>query len=327
MDYKEKYSEYLAKIENRITTSIPNLEPNQLYDPFRYIMKEGGKRLRPILTMICAGLVGGNPDDAIDSAVAIEVLHNFTLVHDDIMDNSPIRRGRQTIHEKWDSPTAILTGDVMIGYAYKLLPRSTVHKNSDKILSVFTNELIEVCERQVLDMVFNEKKDVEIDDYINMIDKKTARLIETSSVIGALIGNGSDLEIQSIRKISHNIGLAFQIQDDLLDMTAKQEDFGKKIGKDIIEGKKTFLVLKAKEIIKSNDDRSLLLRFIENNGLNEAEVPLMNELFLRNGIYEIAQNEIDRYFDEAFSLFTNLKNNYYSEMLKWLLNSLNKRLL
>ncbi|MFA7626876.1 MAG: polyprenyl synthetase family protein [Candidatus Kapaibacterium sp.] len=258
MDYKEIYSYYLSLIEKRIAEYVPQLEPERLYEPFRYIMKEGGKRLRPILTVISAGIVGGNPEKAIDCGVAIEILHNFTLVHDDIMDNSPLRRGRQTIHEKWDSATAILTGDVMIGYAYRLLPNSAEHQRADAIRAIFTNELIEVCEGQVLDMMFNQKKEVDKSEYFQMIDKKTARLIESSALIGAHIGLGSDNEINALKHIARYIGLAFQIQDDLLDMTANQNNFGKKLGKDIVEGKKTFLIITAQQKAESMTDKKLL---------------------------------------------------------------------
>ncbi len=327
MDFKTQYSFFLQQIENRILEVIPQSAPNELYEPFRYIMKEGGKRLRPVITLIGCGISGEDPLKALDSAVAIEILHNFTLVHDDIMDNSPLRRGRQTIHEKWNSAIAILTGDVMIGYAYKLLPSSTNHSRADEILSIFSKELIEVCEGQVFDMVFNEKKDVTIADYINMIDKKTARLIETSAVIGAHIGFGDSIEIDAMKNIAHNIGLAFQIQDDLLDMTANQADFGKKIGKDVVEGKKTYLILKAVELVNDTLDRQLIDKFMNNNGLDECEVIDMDNLFRKYRIYETAQCEIDKYFATAESFYPKLKKNMYTDMLKWLVSSINKRII
>ncbi|MFA5511506.1 MAG: polyprenyl synthetase family protein [Candidatus Kapaibacterium sp.] len=327
MDYKEIYSYYLSLIEKRIAEYVPQLEPERLYEPFRYIMKEGGKRLRPILTVISAGIVGGNPEKAIDCGVAIEILHNFTLVHDDIMDNSPLRRGRQTIHEKWDSATAILTGDVMIGYAYRLLPNSAEHQRADAIRAIFTNELIEVCEGQVLDMMFNQKKEVDKSEYFQMIDKKTARLIESSALIGAHIGLGSDNEINALKHIARYIGLAFQIQDDLLDMTANQNNFGKKLGKDIVEGKKTFLIITAQQKAESMTDKKLLEEFIDNNGLPENKIMDMDDLFKRNGVYDIAQKEIDFLFDSAKKSFNVLKKNQYTEMLLRMLESMNKRVI
>ncbi len=327
MNYKDKYSELVRIVENRIIEVIPNIKPFELYEPFRYIMKEGGKRLRPVLAMICTGAVGQDPILALDSAVALEILHNFTLVHDDIMDNSSMRRGRATIHEKWDSATAILTGDVMIGYAYNLLPNSKQSSRSDEILKIFTKELIEVCEGQVLDMTFNERKNVTIDDYIEMIDKKTARLIETSAIIGAHIGEASSEEIEAIRNISRNIGLAFQIQDDLLDMTSTESNFGKPIGNDIIEGKKTFLVINAQKKVDDKNDKLLIEKFINQNGLSKDEVPIIDELFKRNNIYLDAQKEIDLYFEKALINLEFLKKNDYTDMLLQLIQSLNKRLI
>jgi geranylgeranyl diphosphate synthase, type II len=325
MNYKQKYTEYLTLIEERISVVIPDIEPSELYNPFRYIMKEGGKRLRPVLTMIAAGVVGGDPMKALDSAVALEILHNFTLVHDDIMDNSPLRRGRQTVHEKWDSATAILTGDVMVGYGYKLLPNSKNHNRADEIRELFTNELIEVCEGQVLDMVFNKKKDVRMIDYLEMIDKKTARLIEASALIGAHIGNASKDEIDALKHIARYAGLAFQIQDDLLDMTADQAEFGKKIGKDIVEGKKTFLILTALHRVENEDDKALLNQFIENNGLQEEQIADMDDLFKRHDVYSLAQMEIDFYFGSAKKNYSILQKNEHTDMLIWLIDYLNKR--
>ncbi|MBX3042144.1 MAG: polyprenyl synthetase family protein [Candidatus Kapabacteria bacterium] len=325
MNFLETYSELLKLVENRIREVVPKIEPSRLYEPFEYIMTAGGKRLRPVLTLLAAGSVGGDPKSALDSAIALEVLHNFTLVHDDIMDNSPIRRGRRTVHEKWDSATAILLGDVMVGYAFKLLPDTRMHERADKIREVFTNELIEVCEGQVIDMMFNEKKDVTMMDYLQMIDKKTARLIETSAVIGGHIGLGSKEEIEALKHIARNAGLAFQIQDDLLDMTADQQDFGKKIGKDIIEGKKTYLIITALQRAESTEDKKLLDDFYENNGLPENRVKDMDELFKRNGIYSLAENEIDFFFGTAKKSYPFLKKNQYSEHLIHLIESLNKR--
>jgi geranylgeranyl diphosphate synthase type II len=146
MDFVDAYKNILDKIENRITEFVPGMEPRNLYDPFSYIMQGGGKRLRPALCMISAGAAGCEPEKSLDCGVALEILHNFTLVHDDIMDQSPIRRGRETIHKKWDEPTAILTGDIMVGYAFRLLPIAKKHPRSAEIFKIFTDELIEVCE-------------------------------------------------------------------------------------------------------------------------------------------------------------------------------------
>lgn len=325
MDYKKIYSDFLTAIENRIENFIPAIEPKSLYEPFKYIMKAGGKRIRPVMTMICCGAVGADPYLAVDAGVALETLHNFTLVHDDIMDDSSLRRGLQTIHKKWDEPTAILTGDVMVGYAFKILPVGVEYPRSVDIFRAFTNELIEVCEGQVFDMNFEKRKSVSMQEYLNMIDKKTARLIETSAVIGGLVGNGSDREVEALRAISHDAGLAFQIQDDLLDMIAEQDKLGKKVGQDIIEGKKTFLIISAMERVQTEVDNKLLSKFFDNHGLDEFEVPLMDDLFTRTGVYDHAKKEIDELFKGAERHFTDLRPNDYSNMLLWLLESIRTR--
>ena len=325
MEYKIKYSSFLEAIENRICGYIPKSEPENLYEPFRYIMEEGGKRIRPVLTMIACGAVGGNPEHALDSGIALEILHNFTLAHDDIMDNSLIRRGKPTVHVKWNEAIAILTGDVMIGYAYKLLPKPHEHERCFEIFTNFTNELIEVCEGQVIDMNFNHQKDITIDDYMKMIDKKTARLIEVSAVIGANVGYGNEIQINAVRNIARYAGLAFQIQDDLLDMTAEQTNLGKKIGNDILEGKKTFMIITAKNKVNEQKDIDLINEFYEKNGLSESQIPDMDNLFKKYDVYSDTQKMVDELFEKSLSYFDKLDDNYYSGMLRWLILGLNKR--
>ncbi len=325
MEFKEKYQALLSKIESRITEIVPKKLPHNLYAPFSYIMQSGGKRFRPVIALISCGVVGANPDDAIDAGVALEILHNFTLVHDDIMDNSPIRRNRPTVHKKWSEAIAILAGDVMVGYAYSLLPSPSINPNSEEIHKIFTNELIEVCEGQVLDMDFNERTDVNMDEYINMIDKKTARLMETSSAIGALVGNGSDIEIMALRNITRTMGIAFQIQDDLLDMTAEQAKLGKRIGNDLLEGKKTYLIIKAKEIANDKIDIDFIDYYYKNNGLKENETEQMNLIFHKYNIYDETLNEIERLFATTENQFRYLHNNDYTMLLNQLINKIRSR--
>ncbi|MBI5324388.1 MAG: polyprenyl synthetase family protein [Ignavibacteriae bacterium] len=325
-DYKNLYNDYLNKVENKLDLIVKEKQPQSLYAPFHYLITGGGKRIRPVLTMICAGAVGGNPDDALDCGVAIELLHNFTLVHDDIMDRSPLRRNRQTVHEKWNEASAILTGDVMVGFAYNLLPTSNLHPRSNEIYKAFTRGLIEVCEGQAYDMDFNEKKDVTLDDYLNMIDKKTAKLLETSAMIGGYIGKGSDEVINSLLTYANCLGIAFQVQDDLLDLTAEQAELGKRIGQDLFEGKKTFLIIKALEKATKDEDKNLLKEFINNNGLkDENHLPQMVDLFTRLSVFEDAISFADSYFEKAKNSIANMKENLNTQMLHWLIESLNKR--
>ncbi|OGU15635.1 MAG: hypothetical protein A2X63_04700 [Ignavibacteria bacterium GWA2_35_8] len=325
-DYKALYDDYLRKVEAQLEQIVKYKKPESLYSPFHYLINGGGKRIRPVLTMICAGAVGGNPDDALDCGVAIELLHNFTLVHDDIMDRSPLRRTRQTVHEKWNEATAILTGDVMVGFAYRLLPTTSQHPRSDEIYKAFTRGLIEVCEGQAYDMDFNEKKDVSLDDYLNMIDKKTAKLLETAALIGGNIGKGSENDLNSLQTYANCLGIAFQVQDDLLDLTAEQAELGKKIGQDLFEGKKTFLIIKALEKAKNENDKKLLNDFLNNNGLkDESELPKMIDLFTRLNVFDDAISFADTYFEKAKNSIAILKANQYIQMLHWLIDNLNKR--
>jgi geranylgeranyl pyrophosphate synthase len=288
-------------------------------------MAAGGKRIRPVLTMIAAGAAGGNPDEAVDCGTAIEILHNFTLVHDDIMDKSPMRRGKPTVHVKWNEPLAIITGDVMVGWAYRLLPPAGRHERSKEIMEAFTRGLIEVCEGQAYDMEFNEKTELKLEDYLLMIHKKTAMLLETCAVIGGHIGHGSEMEIEALRRYAYNLGIAFQIQDDLLDLTADQAELGKTIGLDIVEGKKTYLVIKALGKEKNPEDRLLMDKFMNNNGLSLDHAPQMREMFARLGVLEEASLEAGKYFERAKDALNELKHNESVEMLGYLIDSLNNR--
>ncbi len=324
-NYQDIYNEYLQSIESRIEDYVQVINPEILYEPFKYIVSIGGKRIRPVLNMIACGAVGGEPEDAINTGVALEILHNFTLVHDDIMDKSPLRRNHQTVHTKWNEPIAIITGDVMVGYAYKLLPSVSEHNFSEKILSSFTRGLIEVCEGQAYDMEFNEKQDVSIDDYLLMITKKTAMLLETSAVIGGYVGNANQEQIDALDEYAKALGLAFQIQDDLLDITANQDKLGKTVGEDIVDGKKTFLIIKALEKAKTENDKKLLNKFYRENGLGKEYVNEIKDMFIRLNILKDAENEADRYFQIARESLIKLPKNKYNDMLEWLILKLNNR--
>lgn len=325
MNIDEIFAELQNITEQRLKEYIPFKEPNCLYEPFRYIMEAGGKRIRPVLTMIAAGALGADPKDAMDCGVAIEILHNFTLAHDDIMDKSPMRRNRPTVHVKWNEPAAILTGDMMIGWAYKLLPKPKEHDRAGEIFEAFNHALIEVCEGQGYDMEFNERRNVTMNDYLLMIEKKTSRLLETCAVMGAHIANGTPEQVEAMRLFGLNLGLAFQIQDDMLDMTAEQIKLGKTIGQDILEGKKTYLILKAKETATETKDIDLLERFYSNNGLSAQSVPQFKEMFIRLGVFDNAQNQIDLYLEEAVNQLADIPWSPWSEALTGLVNKLNKR--
>lgn len=325
MDFKE-YSNHLLQItEQRLPELIPNFPPDEIYEPFRYIMEGGGKRIRPILTMLSCGAVSGNCESALDAACSIEIMHNFTLVHDDIMDNSPIRRGKETIHRKWDSAVAILSGDAMVGYAYRIMNTYNELANYPKIIDALTTSLIEVCEGQAYDMQFNSNQEVTLDNYILMIGKKTSALLQGCAILGALCGSADENQIKALNDYAYSVGIAFQIQDDLLDITADQAKFGKQIGQDILEGKKTFLILKAKELATDSADVALINQYFANNGLAASQVPDMKNLFIKLGIFEIAQSEIERQLELADNSIKSIAQNEYTAMLLELSKSLNKR--
>ena len=255
----------------------------------------------------------------------MEILHNFTLVHDDIMDQSPMRRGKMTVHTKWNEAVGILLGDVMVGWGYHLLPSSKENPRADLIKNAYTKGLIEVCEGQAYDMQFNEKKDITLVDYFTMIEKKTAKLLETCGIIGAHHAEASDEKIKIITKYCHNLGIAFQIQDDLLDLTADQNILGKKIGLDIIEGKKTFLILTLMDRAKSSEALMLIEEFFVNNGLPEARIKQVQKIMKEFGIFDIAREKSKNFFDVAKNEILKLEQNQYSEMLIWLLESIKSR--
>jgi len=288
--------------------------PYTLFDPLNYIMSGGGKRVRPILVLLSCEAFGGQINNAIDAAIAVEILHNFTLVHDDIMDNANTRRGKETIHRKWDVNAAILVGDELIGLSYRSLLRAKT-ENITGVLRAFTDGVIEVCEGQALDKEFEVSADVAIDDYKIMIRKKTAELLRTSSVMGAIIGNADENGIRSISSYSENIGLAFQIQDDLLDVIADEGEFGKKIGGDILERKKTFLYLKALEILdgKRRDDFMFLY-----NSPNSSEDKIKQIVKLYNEICVIgsAKDEIAAYTAKANKNLECINNNSAKKLLE-----------
>jgi geranylgeranyl diphosphate synthase type II len=273
--------------------------PYSLYDPVNYIMTGGGKRIRPILVILACEAFGGKAENAIDSAIAIEILHNFTLVHDDIMDNANTRRGKETVHKKWDVNSAILVGDELIGLSYRSLLRSKTNR-IDAVVNAFTDGVIEVCEGQALDKEFEESADVTLDDYITMIRKKTAELLKTSAILGAIIGNADEASIKSIAAYSENIGLAFQIQDDLLDVFADEGEFGKKIGGDILEKKKTYLYLKALEILngKQRDD---FMYLYNSSDASEEKIGMVIKTYNDICVVESAKQEIKKYTEIANS--------------------------
>ncbi len=238
--YKQLYTE----VEQEISALPLNGNPQNLYEPVRYIMSLGGKRLRPVLCLMANDLFGGEVQKAIPAALAVEVFHNFTLVHDDIMDNASLRRGKPTVHEKWNETIAILSGDLMMVKAIDLLALTAV-EDIRKLLFVFNKAAREVCEGQQIDMNFETQDIVSSEEYIDMITLKTAVLLGASLQLGALIGGANDANAEKIYAFGKHIGIAFQIQDDILDSFGEGEKTGKKVGGDIASNKKTLLWIEA----------------------------------------------------------------------------------
>lgn len=324
-DYKELYDELLKSFEQHLSTLFDKKEPKSLYEPFRYLMTSGGKRIRPVLTLTSCALVSGDYIAALNSAAAIEILHNFTLAHDDIMDESPIRRGRATVHTKWNDAVAILTGDLMVGIAYSLLPSAKESSRCDAVFHTFNKGLVEVCEGQAYDMDFNDSNDVTEDDYKLMISKKTAAIIETAVLLGAYVGDASEEQANALKDYAHSLGMAFQLQDDLLDITADQTVLGKSIGQDFIEGKKTLLIIKARAKASTKEHKELMDKFYEKNGISKDEIPAMTQLMTELGIFDQINIEIDNYFKQAKQSLLQLPDNEFRDLLEWIISKLINR--
>lgn len=326
-DYLSIYADYRSRIDEMLLNSITRKLPATLYEPLNYALNSGGKRIRPMMVIFSCETAGGSFESSANAAVALEMLHNFTLVHDDIMDNADTRRGELTIYKKWDCNVAILAGDQLIGLAYVYLLKTQI-PNISEMTRAFTDGIIEVCEGQSYDKEFEARKDVSISEYMLMISKKTAKMLETSAAVGALIGGAENDFISGVKEFALNIGLAFQIQDDLLDIVADEADFGKKIGGDIIEGKKTYLLLKAFENTKGSAGRKLLEKIINSNGLKNAgakEIEEVRAIYEESGAVACARNEIAEFTDQAMQCLEKLPDNTGRQRLKWLAEMLMNR--
>ncbi|MGA2668714.1 MAG: polyprenyl synthetase family protein [Ignavibacteria bacterium] len=325
-NFKDLISDYRSRIDKRLSDylteetlranylKVNGKYPSSLYEPLNYIMSGGGKRIRPLLMILACEAFGGEFEDAVDASVAIEILHNFTLVHDDIMDNAATRRGKETIHKRWDVNTAILVGDELIGLSYRSLLK-TRSRRIDDVVRAFTDGVIEVCEGQAFDKEFESDNSISLDDYFLMIKKKTAELIRISSVIGSIIADAGNDEIELISCYAQKLGFAFQIQDDLLDVVADENEFGKKIGGDILEKKKTYLYLKALELNNKNDRDHLVALYTEGNENHNKTGEVIN-IYKRSGVVESAKDEIRKYTLKANESLSQLKNEQARYRLK-----------
>ena len=280
--------------------------PAELYEPIEYILSLGGKRMRPLLTLLAYCIKKDDWENILKPAIAVEVFHNFTLLHDDIMDKAPLRRGKPTVHSKWNDNVAILSGDTMMIQAYELLLEAKTDDLS-YILKLFNRCAVEVCEGQQLDMNFESESSIEELDYINMIMLKTAVLLGFSLELGGLLGGMSHEEASKLRNFGIHMGIGFQLKDDLLDVYGDQKKFGKQVGGDIIANKKTFLLIKALELA-NNDQKIALTQLIEKENFDPQEkVETVKGIYDAIGIKELTEEKMNQFFDKAFNSLDQLE--------------------
>ena len=282
-----------------------NKEPENLYEPIEYILNLGGKRLRPVLTLMTAQIFNTDYKEALDAALSVEVFHNFSLVHDDIMDDAPLRRGHATVHEKWNINTGILSGDAMLIMAYQLFENYEAIK-FQALAKLFSKTALEVCEGQQYDIDFETRDDVTIIEYLKMIEYKTAVLVGAAMQMGAIVAEASIEDQQAIYNFGKNLGIAFQIQDDYLDAFGNPETFGKQVGGDIIENKKTLLYLKTLELGSKDDKERLKELFKSDTISNDEKIASVKTLFSNSGAAQTTKKEIARYTEKAFSLLESI---------------------
>lgn len=304
----DSISRYREVFTNHLAANQQFGEPSGLYEPIRYILDLGGKRMRPVLVLLSADLYGAALESALPAAMAVEVFHNFSLVHDDIMDAAPLRRGRATVHRKWDTNTAILSGDAMLIKAYQHL--EAYPPELFKPLSVlFSQTALQVCEGQQFDMEFENRDDVTLPEYLRMIELKTAVLLGCGLQMGALVGGAPEAEQLAIYDFGISLGIAFQLQDDYLDAFGNPETFGKQVGGDIIENKKTYLYLQALGLASEAEARELCDLYTIKPHDPRAKVERVCQLFRQCGADTATQAQIAAYTARAFEQLEGLSGN------------------
>ncbi|MDI6402337.1 polyprenyl synthetase family protein [Balneolaceae bacterium ANBcel3] len=308
--------EHIGKlIEDRLQALDIPKHPSSLYDPVRYTLSLGGKRIRPSLVLLSTGLCDGEVESALDLAMGIEMLHNFTLIHDDIMDHADTRRGKECVHIKWDEPTAILAGDVLFTLAVQQI--TLFEPGSDaaqKALGTFLESVKKVCEGQALDMEFQDKEQVGLDAYLTMIRLKTAELMECSMALGALAARADEKNVKNSAAVGYHAGMAFQIQDDILDVIGDPQKTGKKVGGDIMEGKKTYLSVLATE--RADDTNRLILKDLSaQKDIGEEDVLRISRMYHSLGVIDEGIKDISLHYEKALGFLDEFpKNDFYYEI-------------
>lgn len=318
-----------AEGRSAVSVQIP-ATPEAMYDPVRHVLASGGKRLRPVLLLLAARIFGGDEADALPAALAVEVFHNFTLVHDDIMDSADERRGRPSVHAKWDESAAILCGDYLLGLSYDLLARArpragAPHWRPEAAIGRFRDMLGLLCEGQTLDKAFERRTDVSVEEYLGMIDRKTGALLQTSLETGGMLGGADEAQRAHLRAIGRHAGRAFQIRDDLLDLVADDVRWGKKKGGDLIEGKRTWILLRALERTRGAE-RRWFERIIAGSGLAADEVGEACERMRAAGVIAEAEAAVRRHTEEALRAARRLPDVASSATLRGLLRRMQERM-
>ena len=297
MDSSGRIALLRKRIDEEIGLLFKHKQPEGLYEPMEYLLRAGGKRIRPLLVILSCQAVGGKLVDCLDAALGMELIHTFTLVHDDIMDHDNLRRGRPTVHRQWDEPTAILAGDGLVTLAFQTLLRSH-HPRILEVLRKFSDGLLVLCEGQALDKKFEVSEDVSIEAYECMIWKKTAKLMEVACESGAILGNGKDEEVSALGRFAGFLGKAFQIQDDLLDLLSDEEVSGKPMGSDLMEKKKTFLTISFLNNA-SLSEKERFLSLWSKVSVKDGDVLQIRDLFEQSGVFRLAQDRVDAYISSA----------------------------
>ena len=312
----EGFKDHIKLFEDYIETFINDLNDNAVYEPIKYFLKLPSKRVRPLLTLISSSLYSGDIKNALPASLANEVFHNFTLVHDDIMDSSKIRRGNESVHIKWNVNQAILSGDAMQILAYKCL-ENYESKIQKKLIQIFNDTALKICEGQQLDIEFEKEKDLKFSDYIQMIQYKTAVLLGSSLKMGGIVNNASETDLELLYDIGLNLGLAFQIQDDYLDLFGDEKLIGKKIGGDVIKRKKTVMYHVYKDI-SSSEDSHFLDQIYDDNKLEDlTKVEKITSLYKDKEVNIKTRKLSQEYSSKAISLIEklNIKNDNKTSLI------------
>lgn len=320
---KQLLQEWKEEIDRRMLGAAVGDGPDILYEPIEYVVSGEGKRIRPILLLLAAQAVGGEIERCWDAAVAMELLHNFTLVHDDIMDEDDTRRGRPTVHKKWNLNISLLSGDGLLALAYRSLFKTRTPALW-RVADIFTDGLLEICEGQALDLAFELRSDVSLNEYMEMIGKKTARLLTMAAMIGAIIGEGTEEQVQALGDFAFNMGLAFQIQDDVLDIMSDERTIGKSYGSDVKKKKQTFLMIYALQHA-GPAERKRIGSYFESKHVRNSDVAGIKEVFEQTGAVHAAKRSIANHLTVAEAQLSCLQGSLGKDLLLSFLQRISSR--